>query len=704
MRFYSSGIPNGDYEVLANLYTVSNMRYFYGYSPSAPKQFHVDTVGGSGGSTEFAEYSLGRITVSDGTFNLYVQDADPLPGYSYPYFGWAWIVLEPVNSLPTESHYITARHNPADSISTGSMNIAGIQSSNGATAIAYADYYPFLVVTNAMSGRAVQWGSYEWMKLSVKGPVFGLDDLVWRSMVWAARKPFVMQGLPNFVTMRIDDTSGPFNMVQIANEFGMKPWLGVFLRDMSSADSAQLSSLVNSGNATASIHAYTNDNFFYYDHVAKQNFSDTELAAHFEEGKNWHIAYNIPISKFVAAHYYEMGSNAFSGLFNWGVEYVGTQMVPGNPYDGSTWLRGGPYRLFEVPQSARNTLPGTYSDFLQIPGHPEFDGDFFNCITEIRDDAGYEWYPSNDVQGSIGRGTRQVKRALDSMVLATLFTHQQHIAEISDSNWREILRGVDNNVSSYKPIYVTMDYACQYLRAMKTTSIQSGEYDPVLNMVTTRLIGDSDIPTQFYLFTEKEGVILDTMVNTPIFSNSTVVTYSMGVTPTLARVVVSPGSVNLPVGGSQAFTATGYDTNGNVMSGLAFTWSASAGGTITQQGVFTAGTVPGIYSNNVAATSSGISGYASVTVTAPILASIVVSPRRVNLQVGGSQAFTATGYDTNGNVMSGLAFTWSATAGGTITQQGVFTAGTVPGNYNNNVTATSSGIFGYASVKVRSIK
>ena len=45
-------------------------------------------------------------------------------------------------------------------------------------------------------GRAVQFASYEWMSPSIRGPLRGLDDLVWRSLAWAARKPFVMQGAP----------------------------------------------------------------------------------------------------------------------------------------------------------------------------------------------------------------------------------------------------------------------------------------------------------------------------------------------------------------------------------------------------------------------------------------------------------------------------------------------------------------------------
>ena len=95
MRFFTSGLANGTYDVYANLYTQAtgrNMRYFWGYSPSDTKHYSIDTVGGSGGATEHTEYRLGSVTVTDGTFSLYAQDADLLSG-SYAVFGWAWIRL-----------------------------------------------------------------------------------------------------------------------------------------------------------------------------------------------------------------------------------------------------------------------------------------------------------------------------------------------------------------------------------------------------------------------------------------------------------------------------------------------------------------------------------------------------------------------------------------------------------------------------------
>ena len=39
------------------------------------------------------------------------------------------------------------------------------------------------------------------------GQFQGIDDLVWRGIVWAARKPFVMRGMPPFISMRVDDAA-----------------------------------------------------------------------------------------------------------------------------------------------------------------------------------------------------------------------------------------------------------------------------------------------------------------------------------------------------------------------------------------------------------------------------------------------------------------------------------------------------------------
>ena len=124
-----------------------------------------------------------------------------------------------------------------------------------------------MAVAKYGQGRAVQWGSYDWMVSTVLGPVDGLDDVVWRGVVWAARKPFVMRGLPNFLVLRMDDASGPFWWVHMANEMGFKPWIGLFLSNVAETNTADLRSLVTNGQATASVHSLDCcSTFFYFNH------------------------------------------------------------------------------------------------------------------------------------------------------------------------------------------------------------------------------------------------------------------------------------------------------------------------------------------------------------------------------------------------------------------------------------------------------
>ncbi len=610
MRFHGA-VPDGEYELVAHLYWSHNLRYYWGYMAENPQAYSFDVT--SGNSGDFADYTLGAVTVTGGQFELFVQNADPLTGgLDYPFWGWAWIRLVPVSGPPPEMHYITERHTAGESISTGGMTMSGVTLPEDVTALAMTGSQPFLAVADYGVGHAVQWGSYNWMSHTVKGPIYGLDDLVWRSIVWAARKPFVMQGLPTFLTMRVDDESGPFGWIEIANEFGIKPWAGLFYHDVDAKEAAQLSALVNSGNATAAVHA-KNGSFFYYNHDVG-DFPDEEIAANYEHATTWHATNNIPISKYVLPHYYEFGTNVFQGLSDWGVEFVGTMMDPGNGY-GAPWIMNGPYRLYETGDSA-GRRPVYYAGFMSIPGHSHFDGQFFNCVTEIRDDAGYEWYPSNDVDLSIGRGTRQSKRALDSMALATLFTHGQYVHPIKPKNWRAILQGITENLAPYNPIYVTMDHACQYVRAMHTSDIMASTYDTDTRQVTTIFVGETDMPTMFYLFTEQGDDIHHLLIDVPQFSDSTEVVYTLA--GPLDHIVVTPASATVAVGGSQQYIAQGYDADDNPIPNLPFTWAVvNGGGTINTSGLFTAGSAEGMFPDTLEASFGGISGYASVETDLP---------------------------------------------------------------------------------------
>ncbi|MBK7710163.1 MAG: hypothetical protein IPJ37_03770 [Bacteroidales bacterium] len=114
---------------------------------------------------------------------------------------------------------------------TGAVDLATM-SSGGSTA-------SLLQVCSYGNGRVVKWGGYDWISVDILGPIYGMDDLIWRGIVWAARKPFVMQGLPPMITMRVDDVQGygsnilnNFQWISISNEYGLIPWCGTFNHEL----------------------------------------------------------------------------------------------------------------------------------------------------------------------------------------------------------------------------------------------------------------------------------------------------------------------------------------------------------------------------------------------------------------------------------------------------------------------------------------
>ena len=168
---------------------------------------------------------------------------------------------------------------------------------------------------------------------------------------------------------------------------------------------------------------------------------------------------------------------------------------------------------------------------------------------------------------------------------------------------------------------------------------------------------------------------------------------------TLASITVSPNTTR-STNGTQQMVAVGRDADGQII-GFSPTWSVAAGGgTISSTGLFTAGTVPGVFTNTVVASVGTIKGTASITVVPGALASITLVPTPVTMAVGANQTFVAVGKDASGNIVA-FTPTWTVVAGGgTITQAGIFTASGVVGTYPNTVQVSNNSIKAFGTVTI----
>src|SRR5207248_1095324 len=134
---------------------------------------------------------------------------------------------------------------------------------------------------------------------------------------------------------------------------------------------------------------------------------------------------------------------------------------------------------------------------------------------------------------------------------------------------------------------------------------------------------------------------------------------------------------------------------------LTYTWAAnglaavsfSANGTNASKNTVASFSAPGSYTFTVTITNQlGLTATSSVNVTVnPTLATINVAPAAATVNQNGQQQFSATGRDQFGGVMNPQpTFTWSVSGGGSITQSGLFTAGSSFGTFT--VTAQSGGV------------
>jgi uncharacterized protein YjdB len=148
--------------------------------------------------------------------------------------------------------------------------------------------------------------------------------------------------------------------------------------------------------------------------------------------------------------------------------------------------------------------------------------------------------------------------------------------------------------------------------------------------------------------------------------------------PSVTSVTISPTTANVATGGTEQFSATVQGT----VTNKSISWSTNSG-TITSAGVFTAASTPGTATITVTSLADPTkTAKAVVTIAAPVVNSVTISPTTASIATGATQQFSAS---VSGTV-SNKGITWSTSAG-TISAGGLVTAPATAGKVT--VTATS---------------
>jgi uncharacterized protein YjdB len=129
--------------------------------------------------------------------------------------------------------------------------------------------------------------------------------------------------------------------------------------------------------------------------------------------------------------------------------------------------------------------------------------------------------------------------------------------------------------------------------------------------------------------------------------------------PVVTTITLSPANPTVAIGAMQQMQAVVRDADGAVMTGVALTWASSntnvahvsAAGLVTARAAGTA-TISVVAGDKTTST--------VVTVPAPVVATITLTPANPTVAIGASQQMQAVAKDAGGATIGGVAWTWTS--------------------------------------------
>lgn len=379
----------------------------------------------------------------------------------------------------------------------------------------------------------------------ILGHTEGLDDLFFRSLIWASKKPIITKTMPPFITARIDDVSGSgskvakyietvknFKYVDVLNKYNFVPNLGLFIDDIVDEDIKFIREKYYEKNAEFSPHAFSdpkNINEFpiYMKHNGEE-FKDEELKENFNKVDKKFEYFGIKPSKTLNAHFGEVGIKSLPYLKERGQNFLMNIIKVG--------------KAFSDPEGFKWDLKPYGKIFFSLSEIPE-DSDFFNVLSlpwniegKISDDKNPDfdflckctnfWNESSftDIKRSIKRGVFQIKRGLENKFFGCLMTHEQRISFLKIEEWEEIIKGIVNEIGTKGKIFKSYDYISQYSKNLKSISIEKIEFEKKLEIT---LKGKTKMPLYLNIFFDRNGEVISNFLEVPPFENYTILSFKI---------------------------------------------------------------------------------------------------------------------------------------------------------------------------------
>jgi hypothetical protein len=546
-----------------------------------------------------------------------------LPDGQTPHYITGLQLRWPVGQPATTSGDLVYLFHQDDNQILGTATATVLLNSQGApittgTVIAKINSDPLITAVTAGSGHAVNFGTYDYLRADRFGFVMGLDDLFWRSLVWAARKPFVLRGYPRYFANQQDDpvaawdsrVGDMFNPVFTGTASTQTlpdgstisiggPWKvqGNIQTDDLDPGSSERQNIINFISTTNSLrvspHTVTGGSGgdMFWTGQNPSPLTDTQWLANynallsFQKGAGPNGSLNggndfLPFSTHIIPHFWDFSNNIGSDLWNLGTRYITEIQMPGVYYSQvpaktpSQRMPGfRPFRLYEQPPSNGdpNEIWSIYwaDDYTIKSRAGQAAKTFFGFGTQLQG-AGYPTFDAIWPQAARGlpfnvaleNWQAYAWRFWSSMAPVEVYNHDGgSMANSTDQERQQFISTLSPWLAARGVQYIFMDDLGAYMHARVKSVLSSGTVTP--STISLNLTGSATdmngvpVSTYAYVFYTNDN---GQLTRVPGFTNGTSVSFPNVTPPTLG---VSPSSLSFSAapGGSNPASQTISVTN-----------------------------------------------------------------------------------------------------------------------------------------------
>jgi hypothetical protein len=378
-------------------------------------------------------------------------------------------------------------------------------------------HYPFLFATQWGQGRAVQYTMNPRLwRASALGHLNGMDDVFWRAIVWAARKPFVANMIPPFVTMSFDDCSGrhDFRYLDICSQHNYTPLVSVYLDHIREKHRPTLQHKVKAREIVVDTHGWNYYKLLYYDFGIDEHPDET-LKEFFVQEDEFYRWLGVQPCRTVRSHWGEHGVRSLPYLKERGRTLICVPIHIGeHKADQYRTDAGEGYWPYDTVKCFYDYLPDDNDFYIFGAFNVRELADFLTGTTISLQES-----PFNDIEKASDYGAGQIRRGLDNGFYGEVLTHEQKLAVLTLEEWDHILTRIADKTDRYEKIFATHDEIAQYLKSKDQTWLT--RIERLDGHLHGDLSGHTKQTLRLSMFLDQAGDIERRFLEVPVFRDQT---------------------------------------------------------------------------------------------------------------------------------------------------------------------------------------